>query len=207
MDYLTGRLTGRVSATQSTVFGQLVCDNRHWGSTEYDPDLVAATGIDPAKLAPLVPMRGAIGAVLPAVAEVLGIPAGLPVFPGTIDSITSAVGTGALTPADAAVVIGTTAVTSRYPKMIAKMPPARMLAALFSITSRLSYDEVRRYPIEGGLVEQHVLNGAFADGRPLPPLNVSIFIHVRNGKISRIEEYFDAATYDEVWKKLAELAA
>lgn len=82
-----------------------------------------------------------------------------------------------------------------------------MLAALFSITSRLSYDEVRRYPIEGGLVEQHVLNGAFADGRALPPLNVSIFIHVRDGKISRIEEYFDAATYDEVWKKLAELAA
>ena len=110
MDYLTGRLTGRVTATQSTVFGQLVCDNRHWGSTEYDPDLVAAAGIDPAKLAPLVPMRGAIGAVLPAVAEVLGIPAGLPVFPGTIDSITSAVGSGATGPESVSVVVGTTSV-------------------------------------------------------------------------------------------------
>jgi xylulokinase len=43
MDYLTSRLIGRVTATQSTVFGQLVCDNRRWGVTEYDPQLVAAT--------------------------------------------------------------------------------------------------------------------------------------------------------------------
>ena len=88
-------------------------------------------GIDPAKLAPLVPMRGAIGAVLPAVAEVLGIPAGLPVFPGTIDSITSAVGTGALTPADAAVVIGTTAV------IVTHIPEhrSRLEASLVSVPS------------------------------------------------------------------------
>ena len=56
MDYVVARLTGRVCATQSTVFGQLVCDNRRWGATEYDADLVAATGLDPAKLAPLVPL-------------------------------------------------------------------------------------------------------------------------------------------------------
>ena len=59
MDYLTGRLTGRVTATQSTVFGQLVCDNRHWGSTEYDPDLVAAAGIDPAREIVVYGNRGA----------------------------------------------------------------------------------------------------------------------------------------------------
>ncbi|MFN8021605.1 MAG: FGGY family carbohydrate kinase [Acidimicrobiales bacterium] len=110
MDYVTARLTGRVTATQSTAFGQLVCDNRTWGSVEYDPELVAATGLRPDKLAPLVPMRGVVGEVVSRVADQLGVPAGLPVVPGTIDSITSAVGTGALGPDTGAVVIGTTSV-------------------------------------------------------------------------------------------------
>ena len=110
MDYVVARLTGRVTATQSTVFGQLVCDNRTWGATEYDPDLVAATKLDPAKLAPLVPLNGVVGEVRGAVADELGIDAGIPVVPGTIDSITSAVGAGALGPSTAAVIVGTTSV-------------------------------------------------------------------------------------------------
>jgi xylulokinase len=110
MDYLTARLTGRVTATQSTVFGQLVCDNRTWGTIEYDPALVAATGLDPSKLAPLVPMNSIVGGVTSAVGAELGIPAGTPVVAGTIDSITSAVGTGALGPTEGSVIIGTTSV-------------------------------------------------------------------------------------------------
>ena len=110
MDYVNARLTGRLCATQSTVFGQLVCDNRSWGATEYDPELVAATGLDPDKLAPLVPLRGVIGEVTSAAAAELGIPAGTPVIPGTIDSITSAVGSGALEATAGSVIIGTTSV-------------------------------------------------------------------------------------------------
>ncbi|MEQ1700414.1 MAG: FGGY-family carbohydrate kinase, partial [Ilumatobacteraceae bacterium] len=110
MDYLTARLTGHVTATQSTVFGQLVCDNRTWGVTSFDDELVAATRLDPSKLAPLVPMNSVVGEVLASVAEELGIAAGIPVIAGTIDSITSAVGTGALGPADGSVIIGTTSV-------------------------------------------------------------------------------------------------
>ncbi len=110
MDYLTARLVGRVTATQSTVFGQLVCDNRTWGATDYDTELVAATGLDPAKLPPLVPLNGVVGELTSAVAAELGLAPGLPVVPGTIDSITSAVGAGALGPDSGAVVIGTTAV-------------------------------------------------------------------------------------------------
>lgn len=110
MDYVVARLTGRVCATQSTVFGQLVCDNRTWGATEYDPELVAATGLPPEKLAPLVPMRGVVGEVTAVAARALGIPEGLPVLPGTIDSITSAVGTGALSPDTGSIIIGTTSV-------------------------------------------------------------------------------------------------
>lgn len=110
MDYVNARLTGRVVATQSTVFGQLVCDNRTWGATAYDPELVAATQLDPDKLAPLAPLHGIIGEVTTAAAAELGVPAGTPVIPGTIDSITSAVGSGALGPTSGSVIIGTTSV-------------------------------------------------------------------------------------------------
>lgn len=110
MDYINARLTGRVGATQSTVFGQLVCDNRTWGLTDYDPDLVAATRLDPDKLAPLLPMNAIVGEVTTAAAADLGIAAGIPVTTGTIDSITSAIGTGALTAQDGSIIVGTTSV-------------------------------------------------------------------------------------------------
>lgn len=110
MDYVNARLTGRVRATQSTVFGQLVCDNRTWGAVDYDPELVAAARLDPDKLAPLGPMNGFVGEVTSLVASELGIPAGTPVAVGTIDSITSAIGSGATGPHAGSIIIGTTAV-------------------------------------------------------------------------------------------------
>lgn len=110
MDYVTARLTGVVTATQSTVFGQLACDNRVWGATSYDPTLLAATKLDPAKLAPLVAMNSVVGGLTRRAAHELGVPIDTPVVAGTIDSITSAVGTGALGPTDGSVIIGTTSV-------------------------------------------------------------------------------------------------
>lgn len=110
MDYVTARLTGVVTATQSTVFGQLACDNRVWGATDYDPTLLAATKLDPSKLAPLIPMNSIVGGVTRRAAEELGVAVDTPVVAGTIDSITSAVGTGALGPTDGSVIIGTTSV-------------------------------------------------------------------------------------------------
>ena len=114
MDYVNARLTGRLAATQSTAFGQMVCDNRTWGLTEYDAELVAATHLDPDKLAPLMPMNGIVGSVTSAAARELGIAEGLPVTTGTIDSITSAIGSGALTARDASIVVGTTSVVGAH---------------------------------------------------------------------------------------------
>jgi xylulokinase len=133
MDYLTARLIGRVVSTQSTAFGMLACDNRKWGSTEYDPELVAAADLDPDKLPTLVPMNGIVGEVTSSVAAELGIAAGTPVVPGTIDSITSAVGTGALGPETGAVVIGTTSV------LVSHLPEHRgdLLSGILSVPSPL----------------------------------------------------------------------
>lgn len=110
MDYLNARLTGRVCSTQNTAFSSLTVDNRTWGVIERDPDLVAAAGVDPDRLAPLVPLRGIIGEVTRGAAGELGIAAGTPVTTGTIDSVTSAIGSGALGPDDSSIIIGTTAV-------------------------------------------------------------------------------------------------
>lgn len=81
-----------------------------------------------------------------------------------------------------------------------------MLAAVFSITSRLEYCDVRRHMIDGGLVQQHRLVGIFEDGQPMPDLHACLVIKVQDGLITRIDEYFDGATYTEVWERLAALA-
>lgn len=81
-----------------------------------------------------------------------------------------------------------------------------LLTALFQITSRLEYIGVRRYEIEGGLVEQHQLVGAFDDGKPIPALNACMVIKVADGKITSIDEYFDSETFSEVWARLAALS-
>ncbi len=110
MDYVNARLTGVVQASQSTVFGMLACDNRVWGATTYDAELVAAAQLDPDKLAALAPLNGFTGELTTGAAAELGLPAGLPVARGTIDSITSAIGAGALEPTSGALIIGTTSV-------------------------------------------------------------------------------------------------
>ena len=110
MDHLAGRLTGNVVATQCTMFPMLSTDNRTWGATEYSPELLAMSGLDPAKLAPLVPMGTPRGTVTPEAAEHLGISPRAVVMDATIDSVTTAVGTGALNASICGLSIGTTSV-------------------------------------------------------------------------------------------------
>lgn len=83
-----------------------------------------------------------------------------------------------------------------------------LLDGVFTLTSRLQYDDVRRHEIEGGVVQQHRLTGAFADGGPLPGLEACLVIKVNgDGLITRIDEYFDGSHFAEVWERLAALNA
>jgi ketosteroid isomerase-like protein len=81
-----------------------------------------------------------------------------------------------------------------------------LLAGVFQITSALEYVQIKRHAIEGGIVQQHRLVGTFDDGKPMPGLNACLVIKVTDGLITSIEEYFDGATYAEVWERLAALA-
>jgi ketosteroid isomerase-like protein len=84
---------------------------------------------------------------------------------------------------------------------------AGLLGGVFQITSALEYVDIKRHVIEGGIVQQHRLVGTFDDGKAMPGLNACLVIKVAGGLITSIEEYFDGATYAEVWERLAVLAS
>lgn len=110
MDYVAARLTGRIAATQHSMFMSQLCDNRALGATAYDPELLRMSGVDPSRLPELVPADAAVGTLRPDVAEQLGLPADAVVYAGTNDTATGAVATGALAPGRGGLAIGTTSV-------------------------------------------------------------------------------------------------
>lgn len=79
-----------------------------------------------------------------------------------------------------------------------------LLRGIFAIASHMEYKDIRRYPIEGGLVQQHQLTGTFNDGVAMPSLDACMVIKVKDGRILRIDEYLNAATFDEVWRRLGD---
>jgi xylulokinase len=110
MDYVVARLTGRIFATQGTVFTSQLCDNRSLGVTAYDPDLVALSGVDPDRLPELVAPDAVVGEVLPALAAAWGIPATATVAAAMNDSHAGAFATGAYRGGAGGLMVGTTAV-------------------------------------------------------------------------------------------------
>lgn len=114
MDLLAARLTGHVTATQNTMFPMLSVDNRTWGLTEYSDELLAMSGMPAEKLPPLVELGEPRGTVTAEAAEHLGIHPQARVMGATLDSVTSAVGTGAITHDACGLILGTTAVMATH---------------------------------------------------------------------------------------------
>ena len=113
MDYVTARLTGRVTATRHTMFTTQLCDNRSvaaWSAGDasqpdtaalgYDPDLLGASGVDPARLPELVAPDRPVGEVTPEVAARLGVAARSTVATGINDTAAAALATGAAAQGD-----------------------------------------------------------------------------------------------------------
>ena len=107
MDFLTARLTGKITATQKTMAPFAVVDNRQWGSCQYSPELLKLTGLDRDKFPALVPNNGIIGPILSSVAEELGLHPSTRVIAGIGDSNASAIGSGAVKDFETIIYIGT----------------------------------------------------------------------------------------------------
>ncbi len=108
MDYLTARLTGKITATQKTMAPFLIMDNRKWGSQQYSDELLKMAGVAKEKFPELLPNDGIVGTLLPSVAEELGLSPATRVVAGVSDSNASLIGSGAVRDFETIIYIGTT---------------------------------------------------------------------------------------------------
>ena len=60
----------------------------------------------------------------------------------------------------------------------------------WSVASR--YEIVRRAPAGDGVIQQHVLRGTLRSGQEVA-LHAVMYLQVRDGHVTRIEEYLDSA--------------
>jgi xylulokinase len=106
-------------------------------------------------------MNGFVGEVTTGAAEALGIAPGIPVTAATIDSITSAIGTGALGPTEGSVVIGTTSV------LVSHINDKRgdLMGGILAVPSPLSgmYYVMAENGVGGRALEWFLRNIVYAD--------------------------------------------
>ncbi|MCP4753138.1 MAG: xylulose kinase [Proteobacteria bacterium] len=108
MDYLTARLTGRITASQHTVVMMMVASNREWGLREYNDQLMKLGGVDKEKFPELLPNGGVIGPLCPAVAEELGLSPSTRVISGIMDNQAASIGAGVVDDFDGLLIVATT---------------------------------------------------------------------------------------------------
>ena len=94
VDYLTSRLTGRITATQHTALTMMLTSNRNWGDRAYCEPLLKLSGIDQEKLPELLPNDGIVGTITPDIAEELGLLAETQVICGMYDNQAAIPGAG-----------------------------------------------------------------------------------------------------------------
>jgi xylulokinase len=117
VDYLSMRFTGTAAATAASMAGAWLTDNRVPDPVDYDPVLVALSGVPAAKLPPLRPTAGIVGTLTPDVAADLGLPPDVVIVAGTPDLHSACVGSGAVLPFQPHVAISTTSwVSCPFPR-------------------------------------------------------------------------------------------
>jgi xylulokinase len=134
VDYLTMRFTGRPAATHASMSAAWLTDNRRLDRLSYDAALVRRTGLDAAKLPPLVETGSLVGSVLPEVADELGIDPGAQLVTGSPDLHSAAVGTGAMEEGQPHLTISTTSWIS-LPFARKKTDPFRSIATVPGLDS------------------------------------------------------------------------
>jgi xylulokinase len=107
-DYLTSRLTGRISASQHTASLMMLTSNRNWGTREYCAPLLKMSGLDQDKLPELLPNDGVVGNIDSSVAKALGLSPNTQVVCGMYDSQAAIAGAGIIDPQKGLILVSTT---------------------------------------------------------------------------------------------------
>lgn len=68
----------------------------------------------------------------------------------------------------------------------------KVLGGLQRVASDLRYEIIRQADTGDGVLQQHILHGRLPDGQDFS-LHVAIYVQVRDGRITRVEEYLDSA--------------
>lgn len=104
--WVAHRLTGHLAADHSRAATTLLLDQR---ARQWHLGMASDLGVPAQWLPVLQDASVTTGTLLPTAAGHLGLPAGIPVTVGSMDSAAAAVGVGAVWPHDAVVALGTTA--------------------------------------------------------------------------------------------------
>lgn len=106
-DYLGLKMTGEFAASYDSIALHWSTDNRNIDAIDYDPELLALTGLPLSKLPSLRRATDVLGPLLPTAAEDLGLPPGIPVMTGTPDVQSAALGSGAVHDYEGHIYVGT----------------------------------------------------------------------------------------------------
>jgi len=68
----------------------------------------------------------------------------------------------------------------------------KVLTGLHKAVSGLRYEIVRRVPSDDGVIQQHILRGTLPGGQQVS-LHAAMYLQVKDGRVTRIEEYLDSA--------------
>ena len=165
VDYLTARLTGRCTANRCSSLMQILADNRkandRTADNRWDPGLVAASLIDPAKLPEPVPVGSVIATLRPEVADALGLDITTPVLSGINDTQAGAIAAGAWRGDHAGLAIGTTSVIATHVHK-KKLNPLRMLFTMPSPMGE-TYLIAAENGVAGAAVDHHLDRYIYAD--------------------------------------------
>jgi xylulokinase len=154
VDWLGLKLTGRTATTAATATLHWVTDTRDVSRVRYDDGLIAAAGLDAAKLPELLPTNTVLGPLAEQARAALALPHPVPVVAGTPDTMSAAVGSGAVADHAAHLYVGTSAWLSCHVPYkrtdplhsVASLPsavPGRYLVSCEQETAGASVDRVR----------------------------------------------------------------
>ena len=103
-DFISRHLTGRFCTDPAAAVSSLLYDVR---KGRWSEELCGRLGIRVGILPEVVPVAECVGTLLPAMADRLGLPRGIPVVAGTLDSVSETLCAGAMRPGDCVIRLGT----------------------------------------------------------------------------------------------------